>query len=614
MNSIKENHKIEIDILVSSDVHGRYIPWNYSDNEENTEGSLSQISTIVKEHRKNNRNVILLDNGDITQDNLADLFVNESQHPAVISLNYLNYDVLTLGNHEFDYGFQVLDNVLENFNGEVLAGNVFRDDGTRYFKSHMIIDVEGIKIGIIGMTTPMVAVFKKGKDIFKGKEVRNPVAETRKIVDMIKGEVDVLIGLMHMGTGNENGVEHTGIRDMANEIPEFDIIFGGHTHKLKAEVANGVLLNIPDKFGRYISKLTIEAEKTNGYVDVELENSFIEVSKYAPDEEYNALMEPFHQRAMEHASESIGRIEGLPLVPEDEIRGVPQVQISETPISNLIGDVMMHYGKHPDVVAFQIDFDYPDFLCGELKRHDISRIYNYPGGEISVYKFKGRDLKDYMEYAAGYYNRLKTGDVNISFNSNRRKLKYNTNDKFHGIKYEIDLRRREGDRIVNLRYEDGEAILPDDELTIGLNSYRMTRLLSSQGVLYGRDVKRVFSTQDPSSFGEVSGRIKQLIEKYIIEEHEGVYQAYVNNNFKIIGLEDELKYREEIVELINCGVIGTIDSDETTNVKSVNIYDQVDYEEILKLKKAGFSLEGEYANKGELYHEVYIQSQSLQND
>ena len=70
-------------------------------------------------------------------------------------------------------------------------------------------------------------------------------------------------------------------------------------------------------------------------------------------------------------------------------------------------------------------------------------------GEITVYKISGKDLKDYMEWATGYFNSSRAGDVTVSFDKTRRASKYSTNDFFGGVKYEIDLTKPYGSRITN---------------------------------------------------------------------------------------------------------------------------------------------------------------------
>lgn len=95
-------------------------------------------------------------------------------------------------------------------------------------------------------------------------------------------------------------------------------------------------------------------------------------------------------------------------------------------------------------------------------------------GEITVYKISGKDLKDYMEWAAGYFNSSRAGDVTVSFDKTRRASKYSTNDFFGGVKYEIDLTKPYGSRITNLRsIRTNKPIKMSDVMTLGMNAYRM---------------------------------------------------------------------------------------------------------------------------------------------
>lgn len=142
----------------------------------------------------------------------------------------------------------------------------------------------------------------------------------------------------------------------------------------------------------------------------------------------------------------VAQLKGRNLVPENEIKGIPSVQIQETPLSDFFHEVMLYYSK-ADVVAHQIDNDYARLDIGPIKKKDIAYNYQYALGEITVYKISGKDLKDYMEWAAGYFNSSRAGDVTVSFDKTRRASKYSTNDFFGGVKYEIDLTKPYGSRI-----------------------------------------------------------------------------------------------------------------------------------------------------------------------
>ncbi len=152
------------------------------------------------------------------------------------------------------------------------------------------------------------------------------------------------------------------------------------------------------------------------------------------------------------------------------------MQIQETPLSDFFHEVMLHYSK-ADVVAHQIDNDSARLDIGPIKKKDIAYNYQYALGEITVYKITGKDLKDYMEWAAGYFNSSRAGDVTVSFDKNRRASKYSTNDFFGGVKYEIDLTKPYGSRITNLRsIRTNKPIKMSDVMTLGMNAYRMEAL------------------------------------------------------------------------------------------------------------------------------------------
>uniref|UniRef100_UPI00403F56D6 bifunctional metallophosphatase/5'-nucleotidase n=1 Tax=Candidatus Enterococcus willemsii TaxID=1857215 RepID=UPI00403F56D6 len=608
-NTSSEDKKITI--LGTSDIHGRYMAWDYATDTENKAGSFAQISTIVKEVREANDNTILVDAGDLIQDNSAELFKSDDHHPAPEVLKALDYDVWTMGNHEFDYGFDVLDNITEQFDGGVLAGNVQLEDGTPYFDSYKIVEREGVKIGFIGMTTPLVAEFKKDTDIFDGKQLTDPVKETIKVVKELKKDVDVLVGVVHMGISNENDVHNTGVADMAEAVPELDVVFAGHMHTLvEEEFINDVLIVEPDKYGRFVSRVDLTlSKKGKGYEVKDKAGSAIEVAGYEEDPEINELLKPSHEKARKDANTVLGELVGMDLVPENEIQGISSAQIQETPLVNFFGEVMLHYSQGADVVAFQIDTDTPSLDIGEIKKKDIARNYQFTDGEVTVYEITGKDLKDYMEWGADYYNQTKPGDVTVSFNPERRTSKYNTNDRFYNVKYEIDLSKETGNRITNLRRLDGTPIQDDETLKIGMNQYRMNFLVSEDGPLAGREFKEGYSTFAQEAYGEVEGRIRELSARYIKEEKNGVYEGVLLNNWKIIGVDNDAPERKAVVDLVNAGILAvpSMEDGKVTNIASINVTDAVtqgEIEELAKKAEVDVSELTDIKTTGELYQAI----------
>lgn len=564
------SNETKVTILGTSDIHGRFVPWDYASDTENKSGSLSQISTIVKKERKENPNVILIDAGDSIQDNFVETFNKGPKQPMVLGMNRMKYDVWEMGNHEFNFGLDVLKHVTNQFEGKVLAGNIYNDDGTRYMDGYTIIERDGIKIGIIGMDTPMIKEFEKPYNI-KGIEFRDPVKETKKIIKELDGKVDAMIGVMHMGVDNENEIPNTGVRDIANQCPELTAIIGGHMHKLvENDIINGVIITEPGKYGQAVSKIDLTFKKENGKnVLKNKSTNTISVANVESDKEIENLLKPFHEELRKDANSVIGRLEGVNMVDEDYIKGIPTIHIEDTPLIDFFHEVGKYYSK-ADVIALAIDNDKAKLDLGEIKKKDIAYNYRYTGGEISVYEVTGKDLKKYMEWAAGYFNTLNPGDITPSFNPKRRASKYSTNDMFGGITYKIDLREKEGNRIKDVKYKDGRELKDTDVLKLGMNSYRLGQLQGKGGIFEGKDFKKLWDSK--TAYGEEEGTIRNLAIDYIKNVKNGVINAKKQNNWCLLGIDPNSENYKKVRDLVNSGELKIPSSEDGkyTNLASIN--------------------------------------------
>ncbi|MBT2286921.1 5'-nucleotidase C-terminal domain-containing protein [Paenibacillus polymyxa] len=598
VQAAEADKETKITLLGTSDIHGRFMPWDYALDGPNPTGSMTQLYTIVKKVRAENPNTILLDAGDMIQDNSAELFNDQPQSPMMVAMNEMKYDAWVMGNHEFNFGLDVLEKISSQFNGQPLVGNIFKENGDRYMPAYTIIEKDGIKVGVIGMNTPMITEFEKGTDHLDGIIVKDPVEETKKAVAELKGKVDVMVGLMHMGLDNENGNPGTGVTDIANANPELAAIFAGHMHTLiESQTVNGVLISEPNKYGSHISRIDLTFEKDGDKVVLKSKEAQALAVKAADgtyevsDPALEKTLHPFHEFARADANIEVAELKGTNLVPADEIKGIPAVQIQETPLSDFFTEVMLHYSD-ADVVAHQIDNDKAKLDVGPIKKKDIAFNYQYTFGEVTVYEVTGRDLMDYMEWSAGYFNSTRPGDVTVSFDPKRRASKYSTDDFFGGVTYEIDLTKPYGSRITNLKYSDGSVVKENDTLKLGMNAYRMEALIAKGGALEGRKFKQLWSSKDASAFGEIQGTIRNLSIAYLKDVMKGVYEPKIQHNWKITGVDLTAPEREDVVELINDGIMSvpTTEDGKYTNIASINILDAVTQEEIDALSaKAGVS-------------------------
>ncbi|MFI8417269.1 bifunctional metallophosphatase/5'-nucleotidase [Serratia sp. NPDC078593] len=564
---------VNITILGTSDLHGTFVPWDYATDTENLAGSLSQIATQVQQVRTQQPNVILVDAGDTIQGNFVETFKNDKTSPMILGFNALNYDVWVIGNHEFDFGLKSLSTSLNQFTGTALAGNILWESGKPYLPAYKIIERQGVKIGIIGMDTPMTAEFAKGTDRVKGLNFTDPVQAVKQVIQQIQGEVDALVLVAHMGIDNENQRPGTGVGDIARANPELAAIVAGHMHvKVDKDVINGVIITEPDKYGRALSRIDLQFEQHNGnYVLINKDSYTYSINGLASDKTLEQIYQPYHKILRANANRPVAQLSGQDLVPPDAVKGIPQVHVQDTGISQLYQEASRYYAPQAQVIALQIDNDRPKLNVGTITAKDIAFNYQYAGGEITVYQLSGKELKKYMEWSAGYFNQLHDGDVTYSFNPQRRASKYSTNDFFDGVTYKIDLRQPVGQRIIDLKMADGTPVTDSTPIRLGMNSYRMGHLTQKGGVLEGMQFPVLSDSK--AEYGEEAGTIRNLTLRYLEEVKKGQYHGQPVQRWQLIGLDGFERERKIVEKLLNDGKISVPSTADGrySNVASINV-------------------------------------------
>ena len=552
---------IDIQILATSDLHGKFMPWDYAQNVEDTSGSVAQLASAIKEYRTDN--TLLVDAGDTIQDNSADIFLSEDIHPMILAMNALGYDIWVTGNHEYNYGMDIVEKTIASQEADVLVGNVYDENGDPLAKGYTIVERDGVKIGVLGMVTPNITRWD-GPNL-KGYTVTDPAEECRKIIDEIEDETDLLIGVMHMGTENEYNVPNSGVTDLANACPEFDLIVASHEHRqIPGEEINGVLVVENNSMAQTMAVAHLILEKTDsGYELVDRTSESVEIADYAPDEELAELLTPYDEAAKADAEVVIGKLEGGDLAPESEVEGIPTAQIEDTALIDLINTVQMHYTE-ADVSASALFTMNANLMEGDIKKSDTSLIYKY---QNTLYKLamNGAQLKKYMEWSARYYNQYQPGDLLISFNEDIRAYNY---DMFAGVNYEIDISQPEGSRIVNLTWPDGTPVEDDDQFTIAVNNYRASTQLLSPGEVFEED--EIPELLEIDVRGDLGG-VREIIRDYIVNVKVGTITPECDHNWKIVGNDWDESLHEKAVELLASGEISLVSSEDgrTPNVKSI---------------------------------------------
>ena len=209
-------------ILHTNDVHGAVEGYAY-------------IAQLKADYEAKGAEVILVDAGDYSQ---GEVYVSDTKGlDAVEMMNVTGYDVVTLGNHEFDYGYAQIKENMTKADFKILCANVYGEDGTPIFDANYTYTTKsGVKIGFFGMETPE-AQTKANPALIKGLKFDTDLkAVAEKQLEALKDD-DVVIALSHLGV-DDSSKPYTSY-DLYNAAKGIDFIIDGHSHSVMTKGKNG---------------------------------------------------------------------------------------------------------------------------------------------------------------------------------------------------------------------------------------------------------------------------------------------------------------------------------------------------------------------------------------
>ena len=170
-------------IIHTSDLHGYFFPTDYLDREEKNTGYLSLLNNIKKDDH-----TILTDGGDILQGSSFAYYVKENLNSNVVADMMQNVDYYTLGNHDFNYGYDYLRTYVENMKGKLVCANVRDKTGRIKFEPYVIKEIDNYKIGIAGVVTDWVNLWER-KENLVNFEVTDAFEGAKRALDGLKKAV-----------------------------------------------------------------------------------------------------------------------------------------------------------------------------------------------------------------------------------------------------------------------------------------------------------------------------------------------------------------------------------------------------------------------------------------
>ena len=542
-----------ITILGTSDLHGNIWGFSYEDSKETANNGMARVYTYVEEVRKENPNTILIDAGDDIQGTIMtdDIYnkIPDEEHPVITAMNYMSYDAMTLGNHEFNWGTGTAASILSQADFPVLAANVRNSDGSLATGlGWIIIPVSGVNIAVIGTVTPDVPIWDGGKEGIDSLQFLPANVAVKEAIAEIGDKADVIVVSAHMGMyaefDEDNGSDSA--QKILDDNPEVDVLQAAHNHVVVCEKQGETVIGGCRNGGRDVARFDLYLDDENNIVDSTVE--IIDMTGVEPSSEIRdiPLVKEAHEKTISYVTGGGGEDGegGVALgsttarfQPENEIRGIPEGRVRDTAVMDLINRIQLD-ASGADVSAAALFKDTSDLPEGDINYGNIFDIYKFDNTLYRV-TVTGAELKAYMEWSAECYNQWKPGDISISFDPEYPDYLY---DMFEGVDYEIDLSQPKGERIKNVMFH-GEPLADDATLTLAVNNYRYSSALKAQGLVAGK------------KDWESSNSIRDMIVQYFAANSP--VEPFVTDNWRIVGvdLSEDDPRRAELISLINEGLL-----------------------------------------------------------
>lgn len=486
--SCASTRNTEIVIMQTSDIHGAFFPYDFINNRQMNRG-ISHVYSAIQQQRKLDKNVVLLENGDILQGQPTAYYYNfidtTSVHLAARIVNFMKYDAASVGNHDIETGHRVYDKVFSEYNCPVLAANAVRtSDGKPYFKPYTIIKRNGVKIAVLGMITPGIPKWLP-KQIWEGIEFRDMIETAEYWIKEIreKEKPHVIVGLFHSGYDFAREGEHENTYKnenasilVAEKVAGFDVIFIGHDHaqycnKICNSAGDSVLIIDPQNEGKLISKARINITmKGDKILTKTINGELLDIKNFTPDSLFLAEFKSDFDAVKTFVSRPIGKF--------TKTISTRKSFFGASEFIDLIHRIQLNITKADISFAAPLSFD-AQIAEGEIFVSDMFKLYRYENLLYSM-RLTGKEIKDFLEYSYSLWTtEMKTADDNIlllrneeSNRNGRLQNPFYSLDCAAGIIYTVDVTKPVGEKINIKSLYNGDEFDMNKTYNVAINSYR----------------------------------------------------------------------------------------------------------------------------------------------
>ena len=461
---------VTVRVVSTSDIHGRIFQEDCLTGQDR-EGSMAKLSTFLNGQRKEFRNVIYLDAGDMLQGSV-DVFQDvtaQYDRPSLAAeaFNILGCYATVLGNHDFSVGVPSYDRFFRTIKCPVLGANVYYETPGDFLPPYRMYETKGVKIAILGMSTPLSNI-QQPKDR-RELDVADMVETAKYWMPILKEkkEADVVIGLFHSGYDggrNEDGVTENAVRRILNEVPGFNLILYGHDHRarcLKTVDCNGdsVLLLNTGPFMTNAGVATISVTRGDK-LEVKVDGELVNITDQEPDRKFMKRLSGWFDDVKEYSDSVVGVL-AQPL----EANSVLWDRSTQM---DFIHSIQMRFDG-ADVSLASPGSERLYFPAGDITIRDMFELYSSDNFMVSV-MMKGSEILKVLENSASqFYNTVSDGNGGL-LKSRRRQLSNLVTAA--GIRYEIDVTKPDGKRVSIISMSDGTPFDPDRMYRTTINAHQ----------------------------------------------------------------------------------------------------------------------------------------------
>jgi 2',3'-cyclic-nucleotide 2'-phosphodiesterase/3'-nucleotidase len=456
--------EVRIQVLGTTDMHGHVLAEDPFTLQPTNQG-WAKVATLIRQQWALNPHTLLVDCGDTLQGEPINYVHNalrrDLPEPSIAIMNALGYAAMAVGNHDYDFGLDLLREVEKQAAFPFLSANTVDGKGKPGFPTHRLVLVAGVRVALVGFTTPQVPAMTEPGN-YAGLSFRDIVAAAKVLVPQLREreKADVVIALVHSGLGSldgHDGDENAAVR-LADQVPGLDAILTGHTHQAIQTEHRGIPLLQASCFGQALAAVDLDLRMERGHWKVMGRSGRLiavdgqtaidpEVLKLTEDlrRETNRYLDTFATNLQVDLDSRWSRMEDTPLM-----QLIHQVQRQATGAqlsAAACPGPKLFIPKGPTSVR--------QFFALSPYENHLARI-----------RLTGDQLKRYMEHGARHYGYSWEPGL-----YNREVPIYNY-DMVDGVSYGLNLGKPVGSRIENLRYQ-GKPVTDDQVFTMAITTARL---------------------------------------------------------------------------------------------------------------------------------------------